>query len=523
MMLLTFGFVNAQRDMNDDKRYTLAKGTKEFLSNKSKFENRISIKIYLEGNLPAEIKLFRDAVEDKLRAFKDLTGNRIEYVFINPNNGSESEKNDLFKSIYKEGKGIQPLDISYIKDGEQTQLMLWPGAEISYSNNGIIKENTIQFLPGTKPGNPLSLQDVNEVLENALNNLEYNLLSAIRNITLLEKPRIAFLQGHGELNRNQTTRARSVIAPFYSLTEITLNDSLAALNDVDGLIIADPQTPFTDKDLYIIDQFVMRGGKLMCFMNTLHLEEDSLMSRGLTNTVRKNLKLGDMLMDYGMKLNENYVYDVQCAPKKVPFADKSLMPWFFHVLGTISPHPITRNIDPVSLQYVNEIKFIPSEKIRTSSLITSSTNSNKTGLAPLVSLEMPISFGNNPKLVDNPLLEKNKICLAGLIEGTFSSPFVNLMNERRLADNKDFKYLKESKVEGKILLVGNGTFIANKYDSIINEKTGQTMYRPKPFNDLKFNQTLAEMNKAMYYGNQDFFENIVDYMMGEISILVESD
>jgi hypothetical protein len=80
--------------MTDDKRYTLAKGTKEFLSDKSKFENRISIKIYLEGNLPAEIKLFRDAIEDKLRAFKDLTGNRIEYVFINPNNGSETQTFD---------------------------------------------------------------------------------------------------------------------------------------------------------------------------------------------------------------------------------------------------------------------------------------------------------------------------------------------------------------------------------------------------------------------------------------------
>jgi hypothetical protein len=194
------------------------------------------------------------------------------------------------------------------------------------------------------------------------------------------------------------------------------------------------------------------------------------------------------------------------------------MPWFFHVLGTTSPHPITRNVDPVSLHYVNEIKFIPSDKIKTSSLITSSTNSNKTGLAPLVSLEMPLSFGNNPKLVDNPLLEKNKICLAGMIEGRFSSFFANRIVSE-FADNKNSNYLNQSKVEGKILLVGNGTFIANKYDSIINEKTGEIMYRAKPFNDLKFNQTLAEMNKAMYYGNQEFFENVVDYMMGEISIL----
>jgi hypothetical protein len=105
-----------------------------------------------------------------------------------------------------------------------------------------------------------------------------------------------------------------------------------------------------------------------------------------------------------------------------------------------------------------------------------------------------------------------------MIEGRFSSFFANRIVSE-FADNKNSNYLNQSKVEGKILLVGNGTFIANKYDSIINEKTGEIMYRAKPFNDLKFNQTLAEMNKAMYYGNQEFFENVVDYMMGEISIL----
>lgn len=507
-----------QVDMTDDQRYTLTKGTKKFLADTSKFANRISIKIYLEGNLPAEVKLFRNAIEDKLMAFKKVSDNRIEFIFINPNNGSEQDKMELFKTLYKEGKGIQPLDISYLKEGEQTQLMLWPGAEISYSNNGIIKENSIQFLPGTKPGNPMSLTDVSEQLESAINNLEYSLLSSIRNITLIEKPRIAFLQGHGELNYNQTIRARSLIAPYYSITDIALNDSIDALNDLDGLIIADPQTPFSNKDLYIIDQFVMSGGKLMCFMNSLHLEEDSLMTRGLTNTIRKNLKLERMLFDYGLKLNENYVVDVQCAPKKVPFAERSLIPWYFHVLGTPSPHFITRNVDPISLNYVNEIQFIPSDEIKLTSLVTSSTNSNKTGLAPLVSLEFPLSLGKNPKLIDNPGIDKNKICLAGIVEGKFKSHFQNRIT-KEFTENKDSKYKQTSAKEGKVLLVGNGTFIANEYDSLKNEKTGQYMYRPKAFNELKFNKTLAELKKPMYYGNQEFFENIVDYMLGENSIL----
>ena len=510
--------VYVQFDMTDDQRYTLSNGTKTFLSDTSRFSNRISIKIYLEGNLPSEIKLFRNAIEDKLNAFKKISDDRIEYVFINPNNGSETEKNELFEALYKQGAGIQPLDISYLKDAEQTQIMLWPGAEISYSVNGIIKESTIQFLPGTKPGNPMNLLEATDLLENAINNLEYNLLSSIRNITQTEKPRIAFLQGHGELNYNQTIRARSLIAPYYALTECNLNDSLAALNDVDGLIIANPQTPFSNKDLYIIDQFVMRGGKLMCFMNTLHLEEDTLMSRGITHTIRKNLKLDNMLFDYGLKINENYVMDVQCAPKIVPFAKETMIPWFFHVLGSASPHPITRNIDPVSLAYVNEIQFIPTEKTKMTALLTSSPNSNKTGLAPLVSLEMPLSFGKNPKLIDNPNQNANKICLAGIAEGNFSSHFQNRIS-KDFSENKLSKYLKTSKVEGKILLVGNGSFIANEFDSLINPKTGKYMFRPKPFNELKFNQTLAEKKIPMYYGNQDFFENLVDYMMGESSIL----
>ena len=510
--------VYVQYDMTDDQRYTLSNGTKTFLSDKEKFKNRISIKIYLEGNLPAEIKLFRNAIEDKLRAFKKISNDRIEYLFINPNNGSETDQNALFQTLYKQGNGIQPLDLSYLKDAEQTQIMLWPGAEISYSVNGIIKESNIQFLPGTKPGNPMSLNDVTELLENAINNLEYNLLSAIRNITQIEKPRIAFLQGHGELNYNQTIRARALIAPYYSLTEIKLNDSLASLNDVDGLIIADPQLPFTNKDLYIIDQFVMRGGKLMCFMNTLHLEEDTLMTRGLTHTIRKNLKLENMLFDYGLKINENYVIDVSCAPKIVPYAEQSMIPWFFHVLATPSPHPITRNIDPISLNYVNEIQFVPSKTTKITSLLTSSPNSNKTGLAPLVSLEMPLSYGKNPKLIENPMQEINKLCLAGMAEGKFSSHFQNRISQE-FTNNKNSKYLKNSTKEGKILLVGNGSFIANSYDSLMNEKTGQFMYRAIAFNELKFNQLLANKKIAMYYGNQDFFENLVDYMMGENSIL----
>ena len=505
-------------DMTKDHRYSLANGTENFLSKKENIESRISIKIYLEGNLPSEITNFKNALKSKLKDFKSVAGNRIEYIFIDPNNGSKEVQNEFFAQLYDRGQGILPMEISYLKDGEQRQVMIWPGAKISYSFNGIIKESTIQFLPGTKPGSPYGLAQMSDVIQNAHNNLEYNLISAIRRITQKEKKRIAFLHGHEELNLNQTIRARALISPYFSITDVNLNDSIAALEDVDGLIIADPQTPFSMKDLYIIDQFVLKGGKLMCFMNTLHLEEDTLNTQGYVNTLRKNLKLENMLFDYGIKLNENYVIDVQCALKISPYAEEPFIPWFFHVLASPSVHPITRNIEPVSLKYANEIQFVPQENVALFPILNSSSNSNRTGLAPLVSLGFSKNFGKNPKLTENPEDEKNKLCLAGLAEGYFQSHFKNRIVSE-FANNPDSKYKSKSSKEGKVIVVGNGQFIANKYDSIQKPNSEEFAYFPSEINDLRMEPELAKRRIPLFFGNQEFFQNLVDYIMGDNSVL----
>ena len=511
--LISFKF-----DMTKDHRYSLANGTENFLSKKENIESRISIKIYLEGNLPSEITNFKNALKSKLKDFKSVAGNRIEYIFINPNNGSKEVQNEFFAQLYDRGQGILPMEISYLKDGEQRQVMIWPGAKMSYSFNGIIKESTIQFLPGTKPGSPYGLAQMSDVIQNAHNNLEYNLISAIRRITQKEKKRIAFLHGHEELNLNQTIRARALISPYFSITDVNLNDSIAALEDVDGLIIADPQTPFSMKDLYIIDQFVLKGGKLMCFMNTLHLEEDTLNSQGYVNTLRKNLKLENMLFDYGIKLNENYVIDVQCALKISPYAEEPFIPWFFHVLASPSVHPITRNIEPVSLKYANEIQFVPQENVALFPILNSSSNSNRTGLAPLVSLGFSKNFGKNPKLTENPEDEKNKLCLAGLAEGYFQSHFKNRIVSE-FANNPDSKYKSKSSKEGKVIVVGNGQFIANKYDSIQKPNSEEFAYFPNEINNLRMEPELAKRRIPLFFGNQEFFQNLVDYIMGDNSVL----
>lgn len=509
-------FLNKRWDATKDQRYSLSQGTIDFLSNENSFKNRLNIKIYLDGNLPSELKHFRNAIEDKLKEFKEIAGNRIEYQFINPMVGTEQEQLTLHQSLYAKGKGIMPMDVDYTKDGSLNQLLIWPGANIDYEGSTV---NTVQFLPGTPPGRPYHLQAISEMVQNSINNLEYILISSIRRSTQNKKPRIAFLQGHGELKYCNTQRMRALLSPYFGLTDITIHDSLAALDNIDGVIIARPTSSFSDKDLYIIDQFVMKGGRLMCFLDALKIDEDTLDKKGTTHTIRYNTGIDRMLFDYGLKINDNYILDVNCAPKSVPFAKQSIIPWFFHVLATPTKHPIARNLETVSLKYVSEVEFVGASKTNvTSKILTSSSNSTRSGMAPMVSLGLALNYGKNPELVPDPENESNKICLAGLIEGKFDSHFKNRIVDE-FAKNPAIQFNESSIKEGKVLLVGNGRFIENKYDSMPSKDGIHMLYRPSQINDLRFDPKLAELGIQHSFGNQEFIQNLADYMMGDNSII----
>jgi len=503
-------------DATEDKRYSLAQGTINFLSEETNFSDRISLKIYLEGNLPAELKRYRNAIEDKLKEFKQYSGKRLEYQFIDPSQGSEDDKRFLFESLYNKGKGILPMEVMFMKDGSQSQMLLWPGAEIDYGGSTV---SYVQLMPGTPQGKFYTLNEQFEAqIQNSINNLEYMLISAIRRATIFTKPRLAFLQGHGELTYAQTQRVRTLVSPYYSVEDITLNDSLNALEGVKGLVIARPTKPFSEKDKYIIDQFLMKGGRLMCFIDKLTVPEDTLSKNGYTHTVRNSLELDKMLFDYGIKVNDNLVFDVKCAPRAVVTSNQMLIPWFFALRSSATSHPIARNIEPVLLKYVSQIDFVGNGKQVKSKILASSTNSNVSGLAPLISLLMYKNYGPNPRLVPNPEDESNKICLSGMVEGYFDSHFKNRI-VAEFAKNPLVKFKERSSKEGKVLVVGNGRFIENKYDSIL-DKTGNYQYRATVFNQLKMDETMASMNmQPLIYGNQEFFQNLVDYMMGDNSVL----
>lgn len=507
-------FVYRRIDMTEDQRFSLAEGTQTFLENTKGLKGRVNIKIYLEGNLPSEVKHFRDAIEDKLKEFKLYAGDRIEYEFIDPHNRTDDEKEALFRILFAEGQGILPMEVLYEKDGASNKMLLWPGAIIEYDGS---TANKIQFLPGSRSSEPYRIPDINGMVPNAINNLEYMLVSSLRKATAESRQRIGFLQGHGELEFKETQRVRAMISPYFAIADVELKDSIHALDNIDGLIIARPRSKFSDKDLYLIDQFVMRGGRLMCFLDKLSLNEDSLKRNGQTHTVRYDLGLDNMLFDYGLKLQDNYILDTECAYRIAPYSENGRIQWFFHVLGSPTSHPISKNLENISLPYASQVDFVlGKEGVKMTPILTSSSNV-MSRTAPLVNLMEPVNLGENPQLAADPKNPENKKCLAGIAEGKFDSYFKNRI-VGDFANDPESGFKETSVQEGKVLLVGNGRWIANKYDSAPDGRGGYR-YMPKKMNDLQMNEDMMRMRMQHFFGNQELFQNMTDYMMGDNSVL----
>lgn len=501
-------------DLTHDKRYSLTEQTKTFLENTENFQDKVLFKVYLEGNLPSDLKQIRNAVEDKLRDFSLYAGNRIEYEFIDPNEGSEIDVQDLGEILYSEGNGIRPTDMTIQSVNQVNNLLIWPGAVITYQGE---TKGYVQFFNRSRIH---SAENLDGLVQGAINDLEYNLLNGLRLAVADRKPVIGFLQGHGEWNENQTMVFRSLLRKNYVTKNISINDSIDALNKLDGLIIAGPKNRFSEKDKYVIDQFLMRGGKLMYFLDPLNINQDSLFYNGHTQTTSRALNISDQIFKYGIRVNEDLVVDAQCGPNYIPGHPQKIMPWYFYPIADGTNHPVSKNIDPVVLRYASSLEFVGNDTNRRIPLLQSSGNTTVRRSPARIDyrfVDLEPDFAVDP---DNPA---NKIMMAGIVEGHFVSNYKNRLVEE-FAKNPEARFLEESSKASKVLVVGDANLVTNKYDSIYSKSQGRYDYRPVNFDEFKFDPFDPNMNagKSMpmfVYGTAEFLLNSVDYMMGDESVL----
>ncbi len=481
-------FVFHRFDLTAEKRYTLSDATKKLLKD---LDDVVFVKVYLEGEFPAGFKRLRNETKEMLDEFRAYSDNNIEYEFINPSaNPDKKLQNEFHKQLYE--KGLDPTNLEVKDENGTSQQIIFPGAIVTYKGHSLPWQ-----LLKTQMGRSPEAQ-----LNNSIQSLEYEFASCIRNLSVHIRPQVAFIDGHDELDTLAVQDIADALSEFYSVKRVTINEQLLALKKYKAIIIAKPDSSFTDKDKFIIDQFIMKGGKVLWLIDPLYTSPDSLRRNGGTLSVPFNLRLDDMLFKYGVRINPDLIVDMQSSviPVNVSMKGQSaniqMKPWIFSPL--ILPtgnHPIVKNLDVIKMDFVSSIDTVASKGISKTILLQSSKYS-KTILSPVrVDLRM-VNMPQDEKRFNNPYRN-----VAVLLEGQFESVFKNHLDPK-IAKDSAIGY-KADGVNSKMIVIADGDAIRNDIDYRSQKKL------PLGY-DKYTNQT---------YGNKNFLMNCMNYLCDDSGLI----
>jgi gliding-associated putative ABC transporter substrate-binding component GldG len=454
-------------------------------------DDDIFIKIYLDGDMPIGFKKLSKSVKDMLDEFRIYSGNRLQYQFIDPNEGDEKTRNALINDLYN--KGLQPTNVK-VKDpkGGLTEQMVVPGLIISRGS----MEIPVNLLVKNQGA------DGEENLNLSIQNIEYLLASNIYNICQDSICKIAFLEGQGELSDVETTDITRELSKFYQVDRGTIGGTMHLLDHYKAVIVAKPSKPFAEEDKFVLDQYLMHGGKLIFFVDGVEASADSLSSGG-TMAFVKDLNLNDMLFKYGVRINPNLIQDVQCAVIPVntaPAGENAKFapaPWpYFPLLTPAANNPVTRNLNVVRCEFVSSIDTL-SNNLKKSVLLSSSAYT-KTSQVPFY-----ITLEELKKELQQSEYSSSFLPAAVMLEGKFGSAFRNRMYQS-LNVKGEYTFLDSSQ-NTAIAVIADGGMIANGVRSTPNG----LMISPLGF-DRYTRQT---------FGNRDFIVNLVNYMCNDNGLM----
>ena len=480
-------FVFSRIDMTQEKRFTLSQSSKQLSKD---LKDIVFFKIYLDGDLPPGFNRLKNSLKELLDEFRVYSGDNIDYEFIDPSASSdEKEKMQLYKQLA--GKGLIPTNLEQKDQAGQSQKIIFPGAIVTYRS----KEYPLQILKSKMGSSP------EQMLNNSIENLEYEISSMLRRITVERGLSVGFLQGQKELPTIRISDASNALSDFYKVDSVNINGSLTALKDFSALIIAGPDTAFAEKDKFIIDQYIMHGGKVLWLIDRMQINMDSLTASSSNVALPIELNIDDMLFKYGVRINTDLLLDLQAAP--IPIVTgyvgnqpkQKLFPWYyFPLLQTEGIHPIIHNLNAIKTEFVSSIDTIESENVNKTVLLTTSKFSRLQMAPARVSLNM---LREEP---DPKMFNKQNIPVAVLLEGNFTSNYVNRIPEQ-IASSSEIDFKKTS-VLTSMIVVSDGDVIAN-YVS----KKGNIY----PLGYDRFT--------GQNYGNKNFILNCIDYLCGNKAIL----
>ena len=502
-VLIVLGqLVHGDVDLTAEKRHTLAAGTTELLE---ELQDDVIVTCYLTGKLPQEWKRLETEVESLLQRMSRASDRRLTFQFVDlyaiddPQTIGQNEQ-ALFE------RGLKFSRIAFEENGKQSFQTIWPGAMISYRG----EEQAVQFFGSDVP------QADEAMIQGSINTLEFDLTAGIRRSIAFEPKSIAILEGHGELEELAMADLVTTLEEDHRVARVKIDGKLGVLSEkLDGmrhrinrydlLVVAKPDSMFSDKDKVILDQFLMNGGRILWMVDPVLTDLDSLRSAQETFGVENQLGLYDQLFDYGVRLNRDLIIDPQCAPIMLdagPMGNQrnmQLFNWYFAPLSMPlgTGHPITNNLDPIHFDFVSSMDLVNTQDDVQSTVLLTSSERAKTYRAPvrvssgIVDLD-PTYFaeGNTPN-----------VPFAVLLEGSFRSHFEQTLSPR-LREDPDFAFRSKS-AQTAMVVVSDGDLAKNKFlpDGRILP-LGYDRYA-----------------RRVVYDNKEFLLNAINYLLEEDALI----
>ncbi len=463
-------------DLTEEKRYSLKDQTKSILQN---VEDDVYVEVFLDGYLNSDFKRFQKSITETLEEFRVYSNNKVKYFVTNPTTAMSQKAQSEFMADLS-ARGIQPTNVIDKKDGQRIEKIIFPGVIISYGG----LETGVMLLKGNKASS------INQSIES----IEYELANAIYKLANENQKQIGFVSGQGELESLDIAAFQQDAMEVYAISKVNLQDR-EALKKVDALIIAKPTQAFSQIDKFNLDQYIMRGGKVIFLIDRMNASMDSA-SREDYFALPYNLNLDDLLFKYGIRINPDLIQDKSSSFYPVVTGqtggkpNMQLMEWpFFPLINHYADHPITRNLDAIVAKFISSIDTVKAEGIvKTPLMLTSQFT--RTVAAPV-----HVNVNQLRKEVKQDDYTLSSIPTGYLLEGKFSSLFKN----RFLPEGADQSvFVGEGKVT-KLLVIGDGDIIRND----VNPRTRKA--QPLGFDPFT--------NYA--FANREFLMNALAYLTDE--------
>ena len=478
-------------DLTNEKRFTISSPVKKILKN---LDDVVEVNIFLKGELPAGFKKLSTSAQDLLQEFKEYSNGKVHYKIISADDkmpGTQRTYADTLSAL-----GLVPINLKVqLKAGEQSQY-IYPAAIVYYKN----KIQPVNLYSGTKTViTPPELNSAEALLE-------FNFADAIDKIIENRKPMIAYATGNGEpTGANTYDLVENVLRKNYSLFTMNLETEPVIPDTFKLLMIVKPTLGFTDAEKLKIDQYVMHGGKLICFIDRLEAEMDSLQIKNQVVAYDRNLHLEDMFFRYGVRINPDLLMDLQCdfLPFNVNGKDQfEFLHWnYFPLFESKQNSVINKNVGLVAGRFVNSMDTVSAPGIKKTILLSSSSNSR--------TIETPalISGDENRNTPIDAAYTKKDIAAGVLLEGKFTSLFKNRVSQANMDSLAQYgtPFLSQNNSDNKMIIISDGDIVLN----------GTFKGEPLP---MGVNSYTVGSQYEYQFANRQFVENCIEYLINDAGL-----